>query len=138
MATISAFNLGLDNTINNQSMESVRAARHKQPPQMGQAHGADDNPPLVPFKPGKLLRKWTGICTSCYQLKTGNLKYHTVWVGKSMFVAAIANDTLIVGTDDLMTLAAADIVFWSGFLILGLIGFNYIWQYFEWFLRTIS
>jgi hypothetical protein len=105
---------------------------------MGQAHGADDNPPLVPLKPGKLLRKWTGICTASNRSKASNVKDQTVWIGKGMVMGTIAANPVFVRSDDLVTLATADITFWRGFLILGLIGLNYFWQYFEWFLRTIS
>jgi len=98
---------------------------------MGQTHIAYDDPPLVSLKPGELQREWTGICASSYQAKTCDLEYQTVWIGKRMFVRAIADDTLIVGTDDLVTLTAADILFRFEFLFFGLVIFNNIRQEFR-------
>jgi hypothetical protein len=73
---------------------------------MGQAHGAEANPPAVARKPAEFIRGFSNISAANYIFKTADLKDDSVGICKSVPMRSLHCDALGLSGDRLMTLAA--------------------------------
>ena len=102
-------------------MKSVPAGGHEQPAQMRQAHATHHDAPAVTRKPGKFIRRRTGIATAGDGSKASNFKYNTVRVRERVPMGAVHRHFFMTGGNYLSALTAENVIFRAGFAVLGVI-----------------